>query len=103
MLIRKSEIVVLSDNIRKVIDGEQVDFRDNRENVLSILKNDIHTLVNIKNEQAIAAIEERKLLTEYLSNILHQLKTPITSLLMMEELLETAPLDKQVSLFQITK
>ncbi|MEG2521074.1 MAG: HAMP domain-containing sensor histidine kinase [Christensenellaceae bacterium] len=95
MLIKKGEILSLSENVRKAIDGEQVDFRDNRENALSLLKNDIHTLVNTKNEQASLAIEERKLLAEYLSNISHQLKTPITSMQIMADLIEIAPPDKQ--------
>lgn len=51
MLIRNSEIKELSEKIRKAIDGQKVEFRDNKEGSLSILKNDIHTLVNIKNEQ----------------------------------------------------
>ncbi len=95
MLIRKREIMALSEDIRKAVDGQVVDFRDNRENPLSILKNDIHTLVNLKKEQADSAQQEHKLLAESLSNISHQLKTPITSLLIMADLLEAAPPEKQ--------
>lgn len=96
MLIKKSEITTLSENIRKAIDGQLVDFRDNKESPLSILKNDIHTLVSLKNEQMNSAALEQQLLSECLSNISHQLKTPITSMLIMADLLETAPPEKQV-------
>lgn len=95
MLIKKSEVISLSENVRKAIDGQSVDFRDNKENSLSILKNDIHTLVNLKNEQMSAAKQEQQRLTDHLANISHQLKTPITSMLIMADLLETAPPEKQ--------
>lgn len=58
MLIRKSEKKDLSEKIRKAIDGQEVDFRDNKEGCLSILKNDIHTPVNIINERLNAAEQE---------------------------------------------
>lgn len=95
MLIKKQEIIALSDDIRKAIDGKEVDFRDNREGPWSILKNDINTLVRINNEQRNTAQRERDLLADYLANISHQLKTPITSMLIMADLLENAPADKQ--------
>lgn len=96
MLIKKSEIITLSENICKAIDRQMFDFRDNKENPLSILKNDIHTLVSLKNEQINSATLEQQLLSEYLPNISHQLKTPITSMLIMADLLETASPEKQV-------
>ncbi|MDD4850203.1 MAG: HAMP domain-containing sensor histidine kinase [Gemmiger sp.] len=95
MLVKKSEILALSDNVRKAIDGQTVDFRDNRETPLSILKNDIHTLVSLKNEERDSAAAEQQLLVECLSNISHQLKTPITSMRIMADLLEDAPPEKQ--------
>lgn len=95
MWIKKKEITELSQNIRSAIDGKDVDFRDNREGAFSILKNDINTLVHIKNEQMNSAQSERDLLADYLADISHQLKTPITSMMIMTELLDNAPPDKQ--------
>lgn len=95
MLIKKSEITELSDNIRKAIDGQIVDFRDNREGAWRILKNDIHTLVSLKSEHLDALAHERDFMAESLANISHQLKTPLTSMMLMADLLEQAPADKQ--------
>lgn len=95
MLIRNSEIKELSEKIRKAIDGQKVEFRDNKEGSLSILKNDIHTLVNIKNEQLSAVEQEHALFIEFMENISHQLKTPVTSMMIMADLLQTAAPDKQ--------
>lgn len=95
MLIRKREIAELSDKVRSAIDGKTVDFRDNREGVLSILKNDVNTFVTIRNEQLNSVQKERDLLAKYLADISHQLKTPITSMMLMADLLDHAPPDKQ--------
>lgn len=95
MWIRKKEIVELSEGIRRAMEGQPFDPRDNREGSLSILKNDIHTLIHLEQEQRCAAVEEKEHLAEYLSDISHQLKTPITSMLLMTELIAKAPEDKQ--------
>ncbi len=95
MLIRKREITKLSNNIRKAINGETIDFRDNEEGSLSILKNDIYNFINIKNGQLDAAVLEYKAMSEYIENISHQLKTPITSMNIMMDLIEDAPREKQ--------
>ena len=95
MWIKKSELIKLSDNIRKIIDGQDIDIRDNREGVCGILKNDIHTLASLKNEQVDALGRERDIMRDTLTNISHQLKTPLTSMMIMADLLETAHPDKQ--------
>jgi len=88
--ISKREIKELSANIRRIIDGQAVDLRDNREGIWCILKNDIHTLASQKNEQVDALQNERDLMRDILTNISHQLKTPITSMMIMADLLENA-------------
>ena len=95
MWISKKEIKELSNNIRKVIDRQNIDLRDNREGVFSILKNDIHTLANQQNEQYKSLKNERDEMADTLANISHQIKTPLTSMMIMADLLETAPPGKQ--------
>jgi len=93
--IRKKEVLELSKGIRRAIDGENFDPRDNREGAFSVLKNDIYTLIHLEQDEKLAAVEEKEHLARYLSDISHQLKTPITSLLLMTELMEGATDDKK--------
>ncbi len=95
MPIRKKKLKDLSAGVRKIIDGQSIDLRDNREGVLSILKNDIHTLAELKNEQVEALRHDRIVLSDTLANISHQLKTPLTSMRIMADLLEDAPEDRR--------
>ena len=95
MLISKKEVSKLSEDIRKIIDGQEIDLRDNREGAWSILKNDVHILANQRKEQMSFLEQEHELMQETLANISHQLKTPLTSMMIMADLLEDAPADKQ--------
>ena len=65
---------------RVYADGPSPDIRDNREGELSILKNDIYKLTVTLREQA-------DLLAAALGDISHQIKTPLTSLLVLTDLL----------------
>jgi len=93
--ISKKDIIKLSDDIRKIIDGQKIDLRDNREGVFGILKNDIHTLANLKFEQFDVLQHERDMMKDTLANISHQIRTPLTSMMIMTDLLDGAPPDKQ--------
>lgn len=98
MWLNKRTLERLSADVRRVADGESADLLDNREGPLSILRNDIQTLARLKQEQADALQKDKERLKDSLSNISHQLKTPLTSMLVMADLLETAPPDKQKEL-----
>ncbi|MDE6979959.1 MAG: HAMP domain-containing histidine kinase, partial [Lachnospiraceae bacterium] len=91
MWINKKELVSLSQGIRRALDGEPFDPRDNKEGTFSILKNDIYTLTHMEQEQRNVLAKEKELLAKYLSDISHQLKTPISSILLMTELMTDAP------------
>ncbi|MCL2665215.1 MAG: HAMP domain-containing histidine kinase [Defluviitaleaceae bacterium] len=95
MPVSKKEIRKFSVEIRKIIDGQEVDLRDNREGDWSALKNDVHTLASCASEQAASFKRERDALAETLADISHQIKTPLASMAVMADLLENAPQEKQ--------
>jgi len=94
MLIPRKELETLSQDIRRIIDGQAVDLRDNLEGRLSTLKNDIHTLSSRLNEKTKNLQNEKAAMANTLADISHQLKTPLTAMMVMAELLETAPPEK---------
>ncbi len=95
MWIRKKEIEQLSEFVKGYISGEELDIRENREGALNILKNDIYSLVSRKNEQIKVTEAQRDILSDYMADISHQLKTPITSMMIMADLMEGAEPEKQ--------
>ena len=85
MWIKKKEIEQLSEFVKGYSSGEELDIRENKEGSFNILKNDIYALVNTKNEQIKAVEAERDSLSDYMADISHQLKTPITSMKVLSE------------------
>ncbi|MCM1266731.1 MAG: HAMP domain-containing histidine kinase [Bacteroidales bacterium] len=104
MWINKKELLSLSAGIRASLDGQPFDPRDHREGTLSILKNDIYTMIRSGQEQRTVLENDKEHLREYLSDISHQLKTPVSSILLMTELMTDAPKEAQRDfLFHIKK
>ena len=67
--------------------GKPLDIRDNREGELSALKNDLYKITAVLERQAEQLYADKDYLTQALANISHQLKTPLTSLMMMNDFL----------------
>jgi len=95
MIISRSEVEQLSADIRKIVDGQAHDLRDNLEGRLSILKNDIHILARRLGNQNANLQQDKATLADTLADISHQLKTPLTAMMVMVDLLEDAPPPKQ--------
>lgn len=91
---RYREIEKLSGYLRKITSGDySLDVRDNHEGELSILKSDIYK-VTLKLSEHSALLQQDKLkLTNAISDISHQLKTPLTSMMVMADLLGDTKLD----------
>jgi len=93
---RYREIRKLSIYLRKIAAGDfSLDVRDNFEGELSILKNEIYKVTQILSENGIQLHNEKRALTDAISDISHQLKTPLTSMMMMMEFLKDEQLPKE--------
>jgi len=93
---RYREIEKLSGYLRKISSGDYtLDVRDNYEGELSILKNDIYKVTLMLSEQSELLKKDKIHLTEAISDISHQLKTPLTSMTMMVDLLSDAKLPRE--------
>lgn len=93
----------LSACLERICAGDySLDVRDNDEGELSILQNDIHKVTRILNEQNQRLAEEKARLADSMSDISHQLKTPLTSMMMMADLLQepTLPPEKRAEFSQ---
>lgn len=97
-IFRYRKISALSLYLRQVLGGEKkLDVPDNAEGELSLLRNDIYKLVTRLETQAELLKEDKSYLVNALSDISHQLKTPMTSMMVMTEILgdETLSPDKR--------
>jgi len=87
-LIRK-----LAEYVRDISSGNYaLDVRDNVEGELSILKNEIYKVTSKLAEQSSALKEDKIHLVDSISDISHQLKTPLTSMTMMADFLASSDL-----------
>ncbi len=106
---KKSEnkdLEVIIDYLEKINKHNyELKIEENEEGNLSILKNEIYKTAVFLNEQASKSQEEKEKLKVFLSDISHQLKTPLTSInLMIDNILDNNNLsleEKRKILFQI--
>ncbi len=93
---RYREIEKLSDHLRQITSGDySLDIRDNHEGELSILKSDIYKVTLKLSEQSSILQKDKLQLTDAISDISHQLKTPLTSMMVMSDLLSDVDLPKE--------
>ncbi|MGM0845656.1 MAG: HAMP domain-containing sensor histidine kinase [Bacillota bacterium] len=92
---RYREIEDLSGYLHRISNGDyDLDVRDNYEGELSILKNDIYKVTLMLSEQRSYLEQDKLKLTNAISDISHQLKTPLTSMTVMADLLSDKNLDE---------
>ncbi|MFS1519236.1 sensor histidine kinase [Bacillus sp. SCS-151] len=85
---RYREIEMLSHYLRRISSGDYtLDVRDNEEGELSILKNNIYKVTSMLSEHKSLLQQDKSKLTDAISDISHQLKTPLTSMMVMTDLL----------------
>lgn len=85
---RYKEIEKLSGYLRSISSGNyHLDLRDNHEGELSILRNEIYKVTLMLTKQGELLQNEKEQLSNTLFDISHQLKTPLTSMMVMTDLL----------------
>jgi len=91
---RYREIEKLSGYLQEISSGNfHLDIRDNHEGELSILKSQIYKVTKMLSEHGAVLQEDKAKLTNAISDISHQLKTPLTSMMVMADLLRDKRLD----------
>lgn len=92
---RKQELIYMTDYLKKINKGlYDLEIINNDEGELSILKNEIYkTTINLK-EMYAKEYDERIKIKDNLANISHQLKTPLTSIMLMADTLIEEDVDK---------
>ncbi len=93
---RYKQISSLSEYLRRISSGEySLDIRDNHEGELSILKSEIYKVTLMLSEYNEQLKREKVILSDHMANISHQLKTPLTSMMVMADLLADENLSEQ--------
>ena len=89
------KIMKLCDDIDRILRGDSaVSFADYSEGSMSILTAEIHKMTIRLREQNSALITEKNYLKESLEDIAHQLRTPLTSMVIILEMLRNPELSK---------
>ncbi len=86
---RYAQIQKLNDYLSHVCSGDySLDITDNREGEYSLLKNNIYKVVVMLQASNEALKNDKSVLAEYLADISHQLKTPLTSMMVMTDIIK---------------
>lgn len=79
----------ISQYINRLLNKDySMDIIDNDEGTISALKNDVYKVTVLMKEQNEVLKQDKMLLANNLADISHQLKTPLTSMMVMSDLLE---------------
>lgn len=96
---RYRQIAQLSQALRRISNGDyNLEIRDNAEGELSILKSELYKVTIRLRETADLLQQEKQYLADAISDISHQLKTPLTSMRLMNDLLSDPSLDTETRL-----
>lgn len=86
----------LNEYLNDILNGNYtLNLRDYEEGNLSLLKNNIYKITVKLKEQTDLAIKEKKALENILSDISHQIKTPLTSLYVINDILSSDNISKK--------
>lgn len=87
-----AQVAALSSYLRRIDAGDySLDVRDNSEGSFNLLKNDLYKVTVRLREQAELLQQDKAALSDLIADISHQIKTPLTSLGVLAELLAEDP------------
>ncbi len=93
---RHDTIIELCDDIDRILRNDDlISFDEYKEGELSILSAEIHKMTIRLREQNSALAEEKKFAKEALEDISHQLRTPLTSVMMILGLMRDPQISKE--------
>lgn len=83
------ELSKISTSINKVLNNDySINIKEYNEGYISCLSNDVYKVITELKEQRDISLQDKKYLTDTLSDISHQLRTPLTSMYVINDLLE---------------
>ena len=93
---RREKALSLSDNIDRILRGaESIRFDEYQEGELSVLSAEVHKMTVRLREQNSALLNEKIILKESLEDISHQLRTPLTSIMLILGMMRTPELSRE--------
>ncbi len=88
------QIVQVTDYLNHILSGDySLEIHEYDEGAMNSLKNDIYKITILLREQEAYSKNEKKHLESVLSDISHQLKTPLTSMYVINDILENDAID----------
>lgn len=102
---RRSQMRRLSTYLQQIYQGQETfDIRDYCEGDLSILKSDLYKITHVLKQQKELLQKDKTFLADSLSDISHQIKTPLTSMLVVSDLLnQDIPEEKRKEFINVMK
>ncbi len=93
---REKQLEELVMYLMRIQDGAGLpEWKSYSEGQLGVLQSEIYKLVMLLGEKSNQAVKEKEYLSRMLSDISHQIKTPLTSITIMTDLLKTPDLEEE--------
>lgn len=93
---RYRQTKLINDYLSRVCSGDyELDISDNKEGEYSLLKNNIYKVVVMLRTTNEALKNDKSELADFLANVSHQLKTPMTSMMVMTDIIKQEKNEKK--------